>query len=111
MRDKFKDIVADTDGDYEAIAEHYMEIYAGTSLTEDQVWEEMICDSLADMNIFSKSKSRAEAAEVMSTAIPAIQQAVSETKTEAKVVWRLLFALKGERRTMRCTPFSLLRYP
>ena len=83
MRDKFKDIVADTDGDYEAIAEHYMEIYAGTSLTEDQVWEEMICDSLADMNIFSKSKSRAEAAEVMSTAIPAIQQAVSETKTEA----------------------------
>ena len=83
MRDKFKDIVADTDGDYEAIAEHYMEIYAGTSLTEDQVWEEMICDSLADMNIFSKSKSRAEAAEVMSTAIPAIQQAVSETKGEA----------------------------
>ena len=42
----------------------------------------MICDSLADMNIFLKSKSRAEAAEVMSTAIPAIQQAVSETKTE-----------------------------
>jgi len=32
-----------------------------------------------------------------------------DTKTDAKVVWRLLLALKGDRRTMRCTPFSLLR--
>ena len=35
--------------------------------------------------------------------------AAGETKTDAKVVWRLLLALKGESRTMRCTPFSLLR--
>ena len=70
-----------TDEGIDEAAKHYEEAYRGSGLTADEIWEEMICDSLADMNIFSKTTS-AESAEVMSTAIPAIQQAVSETKTD-----------------------------
>jgi hypothetical protein len=82
VRTQIKQVLQTDEGIDEA-AKHYEEAYSGTGLTADKIWEEMICDSLGDMNIFSKSKSRAEAAEVMSTAIPAIQQAVSETKTDA----------------------------
>ena len=32
--------------------------------------------------------------------------AEGDTNTEVKVVWRLLLALNGDRRTMRCTPLS-----
>lgn len=81
VRTQIKQVLQTDEGIDEA-AKHYEEAYSGTGLNADEIWEEMICDSLGDMNIFSKSKTRAEAAEVMSTAIPAIQQAVSETKTE-----------------------------
>mmetsp|Transcript_16740 Transcript_16740/g.34494 ORF Transcript_16740/g.34494 Transcript_16740/m.34494 type:complete len:304 (+) Transcript_16740:496-1407(+) len=33
------------------------------------------------------------------------------TSTPANVVWRLLLALKGDRRTSRCVPFSPLNHP
>ena len=46
----------------------------------DAIWEEVICDSLADMNVFSGSKMWAEAAEHMGMTIPAVQKAVSEGK-------------------------------
>ena len=53
-----------------------------TSTAEDveAIWEEVICDSLADMNVFSGSKAWAEAAENMGMTIPAVQKAVSEGK-------------------------------
>lgn len=53
-----------------------------TSTAEDveAIWEEVICDSLADMNVFSGSKMWAEAAEHMGMTIPAVQKAVSEGK-------------------------------
>ena len=53
-----------------------------TSTAEDveAIWEEVICDSLADMNVFSGSKQWAEAAEHMGMTIPAVQKAVSEGK-------------------------------
>lgn len=38
---------------YEAVSERYAEAYGRTGLATDDVWEEMICDSLGDMNIFS----------------------------------------------------------
>ena len=74
--------VLQTDEGIDDAAKHYEEAYSGTGLTADEIWEEIICDSLGDMNIFSKTTST-ESAELMSTAIPAIQQAVSETKGEA----------------------------
>jgi hypothetical protein len=43
------------------------------------------------------------------TVISIVSSMAGDTKTDAKVVCRLLLALNGERRTMRCTPFSLLR--
>lgn len=82
VRTRIKEVLQNDDGINEA-AKHYEEAYSGTGLTADEIWEEMICDSLGDMNIFSKSEKRAEAAEVMKHALPAIQQAVAETKTEA----------------------------
>lgn len=81
VRTRIKEVLQNDDGINEA-AKHYEEAYSGTGLTADEIWEEMICDSLGDMNVFSKSKTRAEAAEIMRTALPAIQQAVAETKTE-----------------------------
>ena len=47
-----------------------------TMLTAEEIWEECICDSLGDMNIFGYDK---EAAELMKEAIPDIQKAVKET--------------------------------
>ncbi len=38
---------------YETVSERYAEAYGRTVLATDDVWEEMICDSLGDMNIFS----------------------------------------------------------
>ena len=81
VRTQIKQVLQTDEGIDEA-AKHYEEAYSGTGLTADEIWEEIICDSLGDMNIFSKT-TNAESAELMSTAIPAIQQAVSETKGEA----------------------------
>ena len=49
-------------------------------MTLTAIWEEIICDSLADMNVFSGSKMWVEAAEHMGMTIPAVQKAVSEGK-------------------------------
>lgn len=35
------------------IAELYNNAYAGTGMTAEEIWEECICDSLGEMNIFS----------------------------------------------------------
>lgn len=37
----------------ETVSEAYAEAYAGSNLSADEIWEEVICDSLADMNIFA----------------------------------------------------------
>ena len=34
------------------IAEMYIAAYRDSDMTADEAWEEMICDSLGDMNIF-----------------------------------------------------------
>ena len=36
-------------------AQLYMDAYAGTDMTADEIWEELICDSLGNMNIFSET--------------------------------------------------------
>ena len=47
----------------------------GTNLTPDQIWEECICDSLGDMNIFSEKNAREFAAKML----PEIKTVVTET--------------------------------
>ena len=72
-----------TEEDVDQVAKYYEEAYRGTGLKAEEIWEEVICDSLGDMNIFAKSSSFAKAAQHMGMTIESVQQAVAETKTEA----------------------------
>ena len=58
------------------LAENYALAYAGSGYNENQIWEECICDSLGDMNIFA---TNTEAAETMARAIPEIKTAIKDT--------------------------------
>ena len=60
-------------------AELYEAAYSGTGMTPQEIWEECICDSLGDMNIFAKNK---EVAGAMDYTIKQVQKAVAEQKTE-----------------------------
>lgn len=51
VRDRINRIAGE--GRTESVAENYAAAYAGTDLVADEIWEEIICDSLGDMNIFS----------------------------------------------------------
>ena len=57
----------------------YADAYSGTGMTAQEIWEECICDSLGDMNIFAKNK---EVAGAMDYTIKEVQKAVAEQKTE-----------------------------
>lgn len=59
----------------------YAEAYAsnGYNMTAEEIWEEVICDSLADMNVFDKTRNEVSAKE----ALGAIKADVAENKTPA----------------------------
>ena len=81
VRERVKNIVGAENID--ELAEIYMAQYAGSGLTEAEIWEELICDSIADMNIFSKNLI-GELAEI---AMPGIKDVALNTKggvTKAK---------------------------
>ena len=63
----------------EGVAEAYAELYAGTGMTADEIWEECICDFLGDINIFSKS---ANGSLVVNKLINQTQAIVKEQKAE-----------------------------
>lgn len=58
-------------------AKDYADAYEGSGLTADEIWEEVICDSLGDMNIFS-GRENAEA--VASAVLAESKKAVEATK-------------------------------
>ena len=60
------------------IADSYASAYEGSGLTAEEIWEEVICDSLGDMNIFSGTVNE----KVSSEFIGETKKAASETKTE-----------------------------
>ena len=64
----------------EAVLEHYAAAYGGTTLNKEEIWEEIVCDSLGDMNIFAGDKVISE---FMAPVLKDIKQSVSETKGEA----------------------------
>lgn len=47
------------------ISQMYAEAYQGSDLTADEIWEEVICDSIAGMNIFSGLSTGTEAGAVL----------------------------------------------
>lgn len=65
----------------ELATESYAAAYDGSGLTTDEIWEELICDSLGDINIFGRAKGLREHFESFKTEV---QSAVKATKTEAK---------------------------
>ena len=60
------------------ISKLYAEAYKGTTLDGDEIFEELICDSLGDMNIFSREENAAQMKEVITD----VKRAVKETKGE-----------------------------
>lgn len=64
----------------DAVAKAYADAYEGTGYTAEEIWEECICDSLGDMNIFSKEENNA----LMKRILPEIKKAASESKAPTK---------------------------
>lgn len=63
-----------------AVLDNYAEAYGKTGLNEAEIWEEIVCDSLGDMNIFAGDKVISE---FMAPMLKDIKQATQETKGEA----------------------------
>lgn len=60
------------------VADLYNEAYAGTNMTAEEIWEECICDSLGEMNIFASDEM---AGELFDKILPEIRKAAKSTKT------------------------------
>lgn len=68
LREKF------TQKELDAVAELYADLYAGSGLSEAEIWEEIICDSLGDMNVFEDTWAAEKAP---------VDAVLREAKTEA----------------------------
>ena len=60
------------------VAEQYEKMYAGSGMSAEEIWEECICDSLGDMNIF---ESKGQVSASITDILPKIKAAASETKS------------------------------
>ena len=74
VRERLEEIVGKENVD--AVAKHYAAAYEGSGLTAEEIWEECICDSLGDMNVFA-GKSEGVFLDLM---LPEIKAAASESK-------------------------------
>ena len=45
-----------TSGEIDSLCTAYTDAYSGTGMTAQEIWEEVVCDSLGDMNIFADSE-------------------------------------------------------
>lgn len=75
VRERLVDLVGKENLD--EVAKLYADAYAGTGMTADEIWEECICDSLGDMNIFADVN---DLGEFMEGILPEIQKAASQNK-------------------------------
>jgi len=57
------------------VADLYAELYEGSGLTEAEIWAEIICDSLGDMNVFEGTRTAQDAP---------VAAVLAEAKAEAK---------------------------
>lgn len=60
------------------LAEFYTEAYEGSGMSAEDIWEECICDSLGDMNIFAGNEVIGT---FFDTMLPEIKKAASDTKS------------------------------
>ncbi len=63
------------------IARYYAEAYASTGMTEDEIWEETICDSLGEMNVFEADGKYGSA--FMAEMLPKLKEAAGESAGRA----------------------------
>lgn len=76
VREKFKKLVGEENIDL--VADAYADAYEKTNMTADEIWEECICDSLGDMNIFANvEKGNPIIQEIMAQ----IKETTEDTKT------------------------------
>ena len=64
------------------VAEAYAVAYIGSGLSTEEIWEECICDSLGDMNVFSGKNVKNDM--LMEDMLPEINKAINETKSPAQ---------------------------
>lgn len=64
------------------VAEAYAEAYIGSGLSTEEIWEECICDSLGDMNVFAGKYVGYDM--LMEDMLPEINKAINETKSPAQ---------------------------
>lgn len=60
----------------DGVSKMYEEAYRGSGLSADEVWEEAICDSLGDMNVFAGT----EAADAVADFLPRVKQATKDAE-------------------------------
>ena len=65
----------------DSLSRMYAEAYEGSGMTAEEIWEDIICDSLADMNIFAKKVNEEAAEWVLNQTRKAVEQT---TGTESK---------------------------
>ena len=71
-----------TGGEVGSLCTAYADAYAGTEMTAQEIWEEVVCDSLGDMNIFADSKI-SDAAAFLLAHIKVESETVAQESTRA----------------------------
>lgn len=71
-----------TGGEVDSLCTAYADAYAGTEMTAQEIWEEVVCDSLGDMNIFADSEI-SDAAAFLLTHIKVESETVAQESTRA----------------------------
>jgi hypothetical protein len=71
-----------TSGEVDSLCTAYADAYAGTEMTAQEIWEEVVCDSLGDMNIFADSEI-SDAAAFLLAHIKVESETVAQESTRA----------------------------
>lgn len=71
-----------TSGEVDSLCTAYADAYAGTEMTAQEIWEEIVCDSLGDMNIFADSEI-SDAAAFLLAHIKVESETVAQESTRA----------------------------
>ena len=71
-----------TGGAVDSLCTAYADAYAGTEMTAQEIWEEVVCDSLGDMNIFADSEI-SDAAAFLLAHIKVESETVAQESTRA----------------------------
>lgn len=71
-----------TGGEVDSLCTAYADAYSGTGMTAQEIWEEVVCDSLGDMNIFADSEI-SDAAAFLLAHIKVESETVAQESTRA----------------------------